>query len=255
MKSAKEVLSLLLVVLFATSVFSAAGTPPCKTAKLTVKVTSQEAHSFGVAFDLPEGLELISAQTATGAVGAKKWGTYGDHLVNEAVCTFTFRIPDDVKDGVYTINAALEEASDHSGSCVPAAVTCDSVQIIAGDVHNHEWDGGVVTKPAACREDGEKTCTCTVCKETKTEAIPSNGGHTWDGGVVTKPASCKEEGVKTYTCTVCKDTKTEAIPVNGNHVWDKGVATGLTSYSGASQVTYTCTVCGAAKTEWICLCQ
>lgn len=37
-------------------------------------------------------------------------------------------------------------------------------------------------------------------------------GHTWDNGKVTEEATCKKEGIKTYTCSICGDTKTEAIP-------------------------------------------
>ncbi|MCI8365974.1 MAG: CAP domain-containing protein, partial [Eubacterium sp.] len=72
----------------------------------------------------------------------------------------------------------------------------------------HKWDAGVVTKEASCEEDGIKTITCTICKETKTEVIPATG-HKWDAGVVTKEASCEEDGIKTITCTICKETKTE----------------------------------------------
>ncbi|MDE7309992.1 MAG: CAP domain-containing protein, partial [Lachnospiraceae bacterium] len=48
----------------------------------------------------------------------------------------------------------------------------------------HKWDSGVVIKEASCEEDGIKTITCTICKETKTEVIPATG-HKWDAGVVT----------------------------------------------------------------------
>ncbi|MBO5088022.1 MAG: leucine-rich repeat domain-containing protein [Lachnospiraceae bacterium] len=37
--------------------------------------------------------------------------------------------------------------------------------------------------------------------------------HTFGEGVVTTQPTATEEGVKTYTCTVCKATKTEAVPV------------------------------------------
>ena len=37
-------------------------------------------------------------------------------------------------------------------------------------------------------------------------------GHKWDEGKVTKEATETSEGIKTYTCTVCSETKTEAIP-------------------------------------------
>ncbi len=39
--------------------------------------------------------------------------------------------------------------------------------------------------------------------------------HTWDGGVVTKEATATQKGEKTYTCTVCKETKTEEVPALG----------------------------------------
>ncbi|MBQ8025710.1 MAG: hypothetical protein IJ259_04750, partial [Oscillospiraceae bacterium] len=37
-------------------------------------------------------------------------------------------------------------------------------------------------------------------------------GHQWDDGVVTKEATTEAEGEKTYTCTVCGEKKTEVIP-------------------------------------------
>ncbi|MDO4207688.1 MAG: hypothetical protein Q4D15_08885, partial [Lachnospiraceae bacterium] len=37
-------------------------------------------------------------------------------------------------------------------------------------------------------------------------------GHTWDDGVITKEPTTYSVGEKTYTCTVCKETKTEDIP-------------------------------------------
>jgi hypothetical protein len=37
-------------------------------------------------------------------------------------------------------------------------------------------------------------------------------GHRWDDGVVTKEATTEAEGEKTYTCTVCGEKKTEVIP-------------------------------------------
>ncbi|MCD7733285.1 MAG: hypothetical protein LUH56_07600 [Oscillospiraceae bacterium] len=45
---------------------------------------------------------------------------------------------------------------------------------------------------------------------------PESVTHTWDDGVVTTEATCTEEGVMTYTCTVCGETKTEAIPAKGH---------------------------------------
>ena len=41
--------------------------------------------------------------------------------------------------------------------------------------------------------------------------------HTWDSGKITKEATCKEDGVKTYTCSVCKETKIESIAKLATH--------------------------------------
>ena len=77
--------------------------------------------------------------------------------------------------------------------------------------HEHTWDEGKVTTPATCEKEGVKTYTC-ECGETKTEAIPATGEHTWNAGVVTTDPTETADGVKTYTCSVCKKTKTEAVP-------------------------------------------
>ena len=48
---------------------------------------------------------------------------------------------------------------------------------------------------------------CTDCYD-----LFKRGPHTWDAGEVTKAATDTEEGIKTYTCSICKATKTESIP-------------------------------------------
>jgi len=69
---------------------------------------------------------------------------------------------------------------------------CDATE---GNPLGHTYDN-------ACDAD------CNTCSGERT---PSS--HVWDEGVVTKEPTKKEQGVKTYTCTVCKETKEEAIPV------------------------------------------
>lgn len=48
------------------------------------------------------------------------------------------------------------------------------------------------------------------------EAALAGMQHTWDGGKVTKPATCTQDGVKTYTCTSCGETITEVIKASGH---------------------------------------
>lgn len=110
----------------------------------------------------------------------------------------------------------------------------------------HVWDKGEVTIEATCTKAGEKTYTCTVCGDTKTETIAAVG-HSWNEGEITLEGSCTEPSEKTYTCTVCGDTKTETIE-NLAHSWDNGVVTRGDCYNYA-KVTYTCTECGDTKEE------
>ena len=123
------------------------------------------------------------------------------------------------------------------------------------------YDAGEVTRQPTVTSEGEMTYTCTVCGDTKVEAIPrleeeSCKEHTFDKGIVTKQPTVDAEGEMTYTCTVCGETKTEAIPRLENepckeHAFDKGVVTKQPTIDAEGEMTYTCTVCGEAKTEII----
>lgn len=58
-----------------------------------------------------------------------------------------------------------------------------------------------------CNRDG--------CGYREGEDIPKLHTHMWDAGVVTQKPTAAEPGVRTYTCTVCGQTRTEAIPATG----------------------------------------
>lgn len=58
-----------------------------------------------------------------------------------------------------------------------------------------------------CNRDG--------CGYREGEDIPKLHTHTWDAGVVTQKPTAAEPGVRTYTCTVCGQTRMEAIPATG----------------------------------------
>lgn len=58
-----------------------------------------------------------------------------------------------------------------------------------------------------CNRDG--------CGYREGEDIPKLHTHTWDSGIVTQKPTAAEPGVRTYTCTVCGQTRTEAIPATG----------------------------------------
>ncbi|MBQ4549969.1 MAG: DUF4982 domain-containing protein, partial [Oscillospiraceae bacterium] len=57
---------------------------------------------------------------------------------------------------------------------------------------------------------GDTWCTdCGTKISTGTTIAPT--GHKWNAGVITQEPTASADGVKTYTCTVCGDTKTEAV--------------------------------------------
>lgn len=80
----------------------------------------------------------------------------------------------------------------------------------------HEYDNGVITKEATCTEEGEKTFTCSLCEETKTESVAIKS-HTYKEEI-TKEPTFEEEGEKTYTCENCGDSYIESIPVRDDEV-------------------------------------
>ena len=116
----------------------------------------------------------------------------------------------------------------------------------------HTWDNGLITTAATCTEKGIKTYTCTVCKTTKTEEIPSTGHqHTELRNV--KAATCAQEG---YTGdTYCKDCNTKLtagkVLPKTDHTWDSGKITQNATCTTKGIKTFTCTVCKSTRIEEI----
>ena len=51
------------------------------------------------------------------------------------------------------------------------------------------------------------------------KVIAKTDAHRWNTGVTTKEATVDSEGEKTYTCTICGETRTEIIEkINCNHI-------------------------------------
>ena len=111
-----------------------------------------------------------------------------------------------------------------------------------------------ISKKVTCTENGIKTYTCMLCKDTYTEEIPAFGHqyiekiirepnsrgkivklyicigctHQYKEVIsneciehiysskITKKATCTENGIKTYTCIDCKNVYTEEIPATGH---------------------------------------
>ena len=116
----------------------------------------------------------------------------------------------------------------------------------SGESEPHAYDEGVVTVEPTEETEGERTYTCTVCGQQRTEPIAPlshthimNDGyssdetghwltcakcdekidfasHISDGGIVTKEPTAAEDGEKTYSCTICGYViRTEVLPASG----------------------------------------
>ena len=116
---------------------------------------------------------------------------------------------------------------------------------------NHSWDAGKVTTKATCTEEGEKTFTCSICGDEKTEKVSATG-HQHTEIRNKKEATCKEEGYSGDTW--CKDCGKKILPgqtiaKTENHSWDAGKVTTKATCTEEGEKTFTCSICGDEKTE------
>ena len=116
---------------------------------------------------------------------------------------------------------------------------------------NHSWDAGKVTTKATCTEEGEKTFTCSICGDEKTEKISATG-HQHTEIRNKKEATCKETGYSGDTW--CKDCGKKILPgqtiaKTENHSWDAGKVTTKATCTEEGEKTFTCSICGDEKTE------
>ena len=115
---------------------------------------------------------------------------------------------------------------------------CQNNQAEQLDKAEHSWNKGVVTTPATCAKDGEKTYTCTACGKIKTEVI-SALGHA---------ASDEWTSDETYHWHVCQNNQAEQLDKK-EHTWDEGVITVRPTQMQTGEKTYTCIICGGTKVE------
>lgn len=146
-----------------------------------------------------------------------------------------------------------------------------------GEKHAHKWDKENITKEATCTEDGEKTYTCSVCQNTKTEKIPATG-HNWKNvsveGIsetqcqctkcnITKPHELEEISTTQPTCTSagiitsqCKDCKAVVKKEDSEHpalghTWGEWIVTRESTCIVKGEKTRYCSNCGETEVEEI----
>lgn len=107
--------------------------------------------------------------------------------------------------------------------------TCTGCGRQEGKPRGHNWDNGKVTKEASCTKEGEKTFTCSSCKQTKTEKIAA-AGHRYQTKIT--KATPERNGSVVEKCSVCGNVKSsETISSPGTFRLDKSAFT----YNGSVQ--------------------
>ena len=116
-------------------------------------------------------------------------------------------------------NPTCKEAG-YSGDtyCTDCKKKISSGKAIA-KTRNHNWDAGVITTEPTCTERGEKTFTCSICGNTKTEKVSATGHSYGEYEVVKEPTNARK-GLKAKTCGVCGKIVYEAIPKTNSSTTD-----------------------------------
>ena len=101
-----------------------------------------------------------------------------------------------------------------------AKVTITGIGLYQGTVEKeftitceHQW-GESITKEPTCQEEGEKTITCEICGQTKTEKI-EKADHQYGEWTVAKEPTKDTDGERKRACIWCGLEETEVIPALG----------------------------------------
>ena len=174
-------------------------------------------------------------------------GTHTVVLCGTEPQTVTFQS----SDSKFQILKLTQDIGQYTFNPTPCWNTLEENVILPDELkcfHGHTWDEGTITTAPTCMEDGIKTFTCTVCKETETEAVAALG-HNYSS-VVTEP-SCTAQGYTTHTCSICGDSYTDTYVEMIPHNYNEGEQSALPNCTEEGVMTYTCITCGDTYIEAI----
>ena len=158
-------------------------------------------------------------------------------------------------------------------------MTASGSTVSVHDCKNH-WDTGKVTKKSTCTEPGEKTFTCSICRQTtKKESVPATGHNYASAWTTDIAATCEKTGTESRHCqneNCTATTEQRSIAALGHnwkdngdetaictrngckathtHEWDSGTITTEPTCTAPGERTYHCTYeengsCTGTKTE------
>ena len=175
--------------------------------------------------------------------------------------------------------SGLKEGTTNLTATLYGITVSTSPPVSVHDCKNH-WDTGKVTKKSTCTEPGEKTFTCSICRQTtKKESVPATGHNYASAWTTDIAATCEKTGTESRHCqneNCTATTEQRSIAALGHnwkdngdetaictrngckathtHAWDSGTITTEPTCTAQGERTYHCTyeengICTATKTE------
>lgn len=230
------------------------------------QVTQAASHTTGG--------EVRYTCTVCGTTTVETIPAGGDHVFDQQIA-----------DERYLVSpATCQSPAVYRKSCLCGEAGAET--FTSGNAAEHTWNEGVITVEPTHTAPGEKTYTCTVCFQTRTEEIPVASEHVFDQMVaepqyLVSEATCQSPAQYVMSC-VCGEKGTETFPNGeakghsfvsawsmdtenhwhaaacehtsekgdfGPHNWDDGTITTHAGHNTDGQKVYTCVVCGQKKTE------
>lgn len=178
----------------------------------TVSVAKSNIKKLTVSFD-KDLSTLRIGETVTPDITAiidvvNHWGGKGIvadlptiSVEDSSIATYSNGTISGIAEGTTTLKASLYGLT---------AANTPTVSVHSCDNH---WDDGKITTKPTCIKTGEKTFTCTICHNTKTEPVLTTDNHLNTEIRNQKKPTCTKEGKKTFTCSICGGTKITKINV------------------------------------------
>ena len=238
----------------------------------TVDVTfDQDAYSLRIG----ENITPIITETRIDVVNFSSQGRGSAPVLDTPVVSI-----DDSSVASYNNNqlSGLKEGTTNLSATL-YGMTASGSTVSVHDCKNH-WDTGKVTKKSTCTEPGEKTFTCSICRQTtKKESVPATGHNYASAWTTDIAATCEKTGTESRHCqneNCTATTEQRSIAALGHnwkdngdetaicirngckathtHAWDSGTITTEPTCTAKGEKTYHCTyeengICTATKTE------